>query len=801
MAGENMDRGELVHALLTDVVGDEFVQQPGIKDTIKDILSEYNLSTGTSFVEKVASMKIGSGKKGEVIDISSMPQDLQDAAFLPVNCITDIALRQDLDLVVSQIPELHKALQIVRDSICEADVVTGRLARNITFDTIDESKSDGKSGNIMRKIEKVEEKLEVDSVIKNHIVYDSLFYGESYLYVIPYAKVFEDLWKYKTIGDGKGGLQSGVTNMFGTSSVLRGYGESAVVERSLYDTVVQESSSVESTKPLKRRKTSGVYTEAAVEETRHHIFTESEIKDINPEYHAEDEAKKRKNPEGDKECDDMLDYVAQNITYVGEDVALPIMEASAHDLYEVYKQKYAHKEPTYISEAMSVFKEAMESSPDSPESFDEKFGRVKGLYMKPLPSTKLIPCRIDRNIIGYYYASDMTKPEQAGERRNSGLTGYTLRSPAVGFDNFSPDQMFCDKLANKIINNFDIKFMRDNVALHQQIVSILQSHRFQQSMLRFMFIPAEYVIPFIINKDGAGKGHSMLEPGLVNARMYMFLKLYSLLYQINNSQIRVYNLRMSGIDKDYKQFIQEAMRKFAARRITANDIFNYRSSVTKVSGGSELILPLGPDDKPPVSIEKVDAADSPINTDLLDSSKEEVLNSTCVPGAMIKQAMSEIEFAKEVELSNTLLNSLIASVKIELNPAVTRFYRIMCRWETDIDPSLIDSLQYTFKCPSAKQLNVSNEMIGNFNNLADLAEKTFLTPKERGVKPGEDTTGVSGTARQFRKLLVSEMLGLDVDRFEQLATQAKQRANAEEIEEKSTNEENIVNSTEEEEMS
>jgi hypothetical protein len=45
------------------------------------------------------------------------------------------------------------------------------------------------------------------------------------------------------------------------------------------------------------------------------------------------------------------------------------------------------------------------------------------------------------------------------------------------------------------------------------------------------------------------------------------------------------------------------------------------------------------------------------------------------------------------------------------------------------------------------------------------------------------------------------MLGLDVDRFEQLATQAKQRANAEEIEEKSTNEENIVNSTEEEEMS
>ena len=89
--------------------------------------------------------------------------------------------------------------------------------------------------------------------------------------------------------------------------------------------------------------------------------------------------------------------------------------------------------------------------------------------------------------------------------------------------------------------------MHDNASLYQQIVAILEQHKFNESMLRFVFIPAEHVQQFTINKDGIGKGHSMLEPGLVTARMYMFLKLYSILYQINNSQIRVYNVRQSGM--------------------------------------------------------------------------------------------------------------------------------------------------------------------------------------------------------------------------------------------------------------
>ena len=480
-----------------------------------------------------------------------------------------------------------------------------------------------------------------------------------------------------------------------------------------------------------------------------------------------------------------MDYIASNIRYIGSDIALPVIEESAHDLRAVYNTKY-HDVDSFIQESNNLFNTVMndsvymentESNENDERAFDNsdssigyQFENIKGVYLKILPATKLIPIRIDRTVIGYYYISDLTRPEEAGQRKNSGVTGYTLRSPAVGYDNFAPDKLFCEKLASKIINNFDLKFMKDNIALHQQIVSILESHRFNDAMMRFIFIPAENVIQCTINKDGAGKGHSMLEPGLVTARMYMFLKLYSILYQINNSQVRVYNLRMSGLDTDYQRFVNDTIKKFSARRVTINDIFNYRSSMTKVSGFSEMVMPMGAGDVAPITFDKIDAAEAPINNELLEQLKNESINSTPVPSLMVQTGgESQIEFAKETELANTRFNTMVSSYKIDMNRDITKLYRRILRWETDIDPSLLKNLKYVFRQPAAKTLGVTVEMINNFTALKDTVLPIFLTPAELGEsdKPSE-------TAREFTKLLLHEHIPqIDLDHYEELADQAR----------------------------
>ena len=508
------NKEQLIDGLYADVVGNDelVVSKDAIVDSISDILHQYNLSTDMSFIEKITTMKFD--KKSESIDLSGMPQDLQNAAYLPVNTIADIALRQDLDMLISQIPEWFTALQITRDAVCESDVVTGRLARSITFDRTSMDNLD--KDNVISKIEEVEERLELHQLIKNHVVFNTLEHGEGYLYVVPDAKVFEDLYKYRT--NSANMKSNSAINTFDTSSsLLNGYGESAV-EISLNDTIINDSST--SNDKIKKMHKNG-------------IFTEAEIIEMRPSYHMKpmnDESKELKSKEEEDDAfDRTIEEIAKNISCITEDISLPVIEESAHDLRYVYYNKYRNDQEC-VQEVKTFFEQVMDSSTND-SCISNNFKNVKGVYLRILPATKLIPIRVDRSIIGYYYISDMTRPEQSGERKNSGLSGYTLRSPSIGFDTFQPDQMFCEKLANKIINNFNMKFMRDNTALHKQIVAILQSHKFNEQMLRFIFIPAEYVIQFAINKDGMGKGHSMLEPGIVTARMYMFLKLYSLLYQ------------------------------------------------------------------------------------------------------------------------------------------------------------------------------------------------------------------------------------------------------------------------------
>ena len=773
------NKEQLIDGLYADVVGNDelVVSKDAIVDSISDILHQYNLSTDMSFIEKITTMKFD--KKSESIDLSGMPQDLQNAAYLPVNTIADIALRQDLDMLISQIPEWFTALQITRDAVCESDVVTGRLARSITFDRTSMDNLD--KDNVISKIEEVEERLELHQLIKNHVVFNTLEYGEGYLYVVPDAKVFEDLYKYRT--NSANMKSNSAINTFDTSSsLLNGYGESAV-EISLNDTIINDSST--SNDKIKKMHKNG-------------IFTEAEIIEMRPSYHMKpmnDESKELKSKEEEDDAfDRTIEEIAKNISCITEDISLPVIEESAHDLRYVYYNKYRNDQEC-VQEVKTFFEQVMDSSTND-SCISNNFKNVKGVYLRILPATKLIPIRVDRNIIGYYYISDMTRPEQSGERKNSGLSGYTLRSPSIGFDTFQPDQMFCEKLANKIINNFNMKFMRDNTALHKQIVAILQSHKFNEQMLRFIFIPAEYVIQFAINKDGMGKGHSMLEPGIVTARMYMFLKLYSLLYQINNSQVRVYNLRMSGIDKNYRQFVQETMRKFAARRVTANDIFNYRSSMTKVSGGSELIMPLGAGDQPPITVDSINAAESPISNDLLDSLKNESINSTPVPSLIVQTGgQSEIEFAKETELANTRFNTLISSCKLDFNPDITKLYRIIMRWETDIDPEILQHMKFCLRMPTAKQLNVTSEMINNFNALSELLINTWLSKEETKGGSGTEGEPANDIVREYKKLLIAEYIPqIDIDRFDELADKARSIANERKLK-KIDKQENLVNDT------
>lgn len=699
---------------------------PAVKKSIEDLLSKYSLSTDQSVVNQVARvMKLND----EEIDFNSVPKELKDAAFMPMGASAQVSLHYDIELLMSFMPEWDTQLQLTTDMICESDVSTGALARNITFKNreLDEEEY----SHVMSQIENMEKTYELTNKIKR-AVRNTLEQGEAYLYCTPYSRIFNDILNYTRDGNSSGTI--GWEDM--SSMYTPGGGDFAFNESSKFSNFEFDESNQVSLYDMmqpayKNHKTSDNFSFV------NEFCTDAElIKDgIMLESTAVLDAKNDKNVNGmtKEELDGYMEYISKNIKCIKSPVSVPVVEHPIEGIINAYRIKY-NLDNQSTQQPQTPFRMMMEAESQKDDLIGDtskRLSHIKGIYTRELKSTHCIPIRIDETIIGYYYQSDFVRPEENGLRHNLGRATYSAGSTTGRFDTFSPDRLLCERLAAKIIDNFDMKFVRNNAAVHKEIASIVQAHKFNQSMLKFIFIPARDVIPVMCQKDTHGVGHSMFESVLPSARLYLFLKLYSILYQINNSQIRVYNINTSKMTKNLKTLVDNAMDKVTRRRTTVNDLFMFNGSVSKIDGGSEMIMPLGPDGKAPMEISTIEPAQPPVNTDLLEASKDDAL-MTAVPTAMVNQARSELDFAKEIELSNTRMNSWISGLKMEFNAPFTQFYRMMARHTTDIAPELIDSMEFSFKVIMSKRAEVDTNQLQYATTICEYFEPLLLEASDIG---------------------------------------------------------------------
>jgi hypothetical protein len=97
--------------------------------------------------------------------------------------------------------------------------------------------------------------------------------------------------------------------------------------------------------------------------------------------------------------------------------------------------------------------------------------------------------------------------------------------------------------------------------------------------------------------------------------------------------------------------------------------------------------------------------------------------------------------------------------------------------------------------PTAKQLNVTSEMINNFNALSELLINTCLSKEETKGGSGTEGEPANDIVREYKKLLIAEYIPqIDIDRFDELADKARSIANERKLK-KIDKQENLVNDT------
>jgi hypothetical protein len=626
--------------------------------------------------------------------------------------------QSDLHEVSSQLIELSEAIMITRDAIISADTVEGRLNRSITFENIDDDEID----NYNSIVENMENKFQLLEKIKNFIIPKTLEYGEYYVYIVPYSELFNKFQQQKT---------RNVTN----TGILRRFNESTVLEG--FNDTKKENKLTELDMFLE-----DCYNKYHIRENGKYSDKKSSDNRINKDEFKSD-----------------LKNIMENIIISTDDIPIPFLEEGLESIEYINNQHNS-----VVTEDNTLFKKVIKNNKtDGGVKISKKgeFDDIGDCYVKMIEPTKIIPIKIMNTILGYYYVQDEDITPLSGAVSSS---LYFSR-----FNEHSRQQTIIDSLAERVVQQFNKPFLKNNLKFKEAIVDCFNYYNLNENRVKMQFIPAEYIVRFKIDEDIDGNGTSMIKKSLFYAKLYLMILLFKIMSIIMYSNDQKINyIKQSGLDKNLANRVQEIARLQQSRQINISDLFSYTTLINKVGNGNAVYMPTGRSGERPIETEILSGQDVQLNNDLLEMLKNAYITGTGVPAAILNY-LNEADYAKTVEQNNSKFNARVINYQLDFNPIITDMYKRIMKWSTNIGEEKISNFNFTLTQPRSATANAKAELISQFNTMAEfLTGLLYPDPSQ-----AENPDSLNAEIREFKKLYAREQLPMiNFDDIEEMINKA-----------------------------
>lgn len=645
---------------------------------------------------------------------------------------TKMLKQSDIHEVASQLVELREAINITRDSILSSDMVEGKMSRTLKFDDT----ADDSYDVYLSAIEEVEKRLKLQDKIRDFIVPKTLEFGEYYAYTIPHSRLFSDFVRAKKAGiiDVRESAESKTMN--GKSFYLN----EKVTDQDL-GSIITESTGM---------------SERNNKEEFASLVTEAK---------------------------EMLSHVE----VCNDPVCIPFLESGANALQEYYTEIVANRGtgvaqglPSSFSRRTGIpiddgtIDDLNDPNSKTSKKIEEMFSEYTDCYIKFFDPMHMIEVKLLDEPFCYYAIMD--------DDATSVLGAYMMNTTMYTDAKYEPlnrNRGFIDAVADKIVQQFDKEFLKNNLEVKNLIVDALNYYNLRDKKIRIQYIPKEYVQVFKVNVDENGNGTSILEPALFYAQLYRMLTLFKAMTIVQNSNdVKVNYIRTSGIDKNITNKTEEIARMVQSRMINIYDLFSPSTLITKVGNGREMFIPVGRNGERPIETEILQGQDVQMNSDFLDNLRQSYISATGVP-AVIMNYIHEAEFAKTIELGNSRYQARVVSHQLGFNSYISEWYRRVMRYTLPSIPEhVIDALEFVFAPPKYSKINTTNDLLNNFNGVADFIINTII-PSNITNNDEESSEYISA----FRRRLAKDFLPmLDWDKYREMLEEAAREAPKEKLE-------------------
>ena len=582
----------------------------------------------------------------------------------------------DLKFITKFIPAIGEAVKTTLDSIVGSDDMTTTITRNLVFD---DSLSEEEKTRVTSEIERIEREEKLLKRLRNVVYKKTLVSGMHYVYAPPYKELFKEYDRLLKAGVIKNGIivrepsnQARKSNGVGKNSGFN-LSNNAILAP------VKESVSIDT---------------IMENLTNSKEFDQKELEGM------------RKNLESGN-----LSITTSDSPFLDEAIESIAALERYDDMYMRDLNGYA---ATFggVGKLDEKFYGTSDGTAD-PNTTGSKFNTV-GTYIKYIDASRIVPVKVYNQVVGYFHVHDMTASKKARTMASADnmLIGSVNLFANINMNDNKKEsavRMITDVISDGILSNFSNRFVNNNLEFKKLIADCIVANGMINNNLNIQFIPANHIIPFLVNENEDGFGESILSDALFPARLLLDLLISKMLLYMNKSGNRTLAfVRKGPIDVSSANHIQRVLRQLQESNITFGDLLSTNLSFAKFAPYGNIQIPTARNGDRLVDFETQEGQTVELKPEFEDWLEKMAIMGTGVPSVILEYT-DAADYAKSLVTANIKFAGRIATLQSDLEEATTDLYIRLIE-----DSSLDDDLKkkavrgFKFSLPRPRVISNSN---------------------------------------------------------------------------------------------
>ena len=183
---------------------------------------------------------------------------------------------------------------------------------------------------------------------------------------------------------------------------------------------------------------------------------------------------------------------------------------------------------------------------------------------------------------------------------------------------------------------------------------------------QIQFIPAKYIVPFIINEDENGSGESILQDALFPAKMLLSLVVNKLLTYMNKGGNRtIAHIKKGPINVNSSNHVQRVIRMLQESQIPFSDLLSTNLTFTKFARDGNIQLPSAKNGDRLVEFETQEGQQIDMRPEMEEWLEKMAIMGTGVPNVMMEY-FDQADYAKSLEMAHIKFANFICNVYLTI---------------------------------------------------------------------------------------------------------------------------------------